>query len=212
MTKYDNINHDHKVKVDYHVNKTPVRISKVIMDMIESGDVKAPEKLSDETKAQLTELHETANRMMTDSLNEQAVYDEEHTMPIFIVLMHSGTNFANLIKKATREPFSHAAISLNPTLEPIYEFDRIGFHATSRTSQFFEDHPDANFAVYVVFLTKKEYMTIVKSIDYFMRNKDRMTYDTAGAVLAFMHINSQRKYSYFCSSFVAKLLEDVRDF
>ena len=57
-----------------------------------------------------------------DTIFEDAKYDSKHRYPIFILLMHSGTPLANAIKVVTRAQYSHACISFNAGLDPIYSF------------------------------------------------------------------------------------------
>lgn len=55
---------------------------------------------------------------------EVAKYSDTSKYPVFVVLMHSGTILANIIKKVTNDQFSHACISFNSKLNPLYSFGR----------------------------------------------------------------------------------------
>lgn len=57
-----------------------------------------------------------------DYIFEDAQYNDVQKYPIFIVLMHSGTPLANAIKTVTHAQYSHACISFNAGLDPIYSF------------------------------------------------------------------------------------------
>ena len=66
-----------------------------------------------------------------DYIFEDAQYNDVQKYPIFIVLMHSGTPLANAIKTITHAQYSHACISFNAGLDPIYSFGektrKVGF-------------------------------------------------------------------------------------
>lgn len=70
----------------------------------------------------MEKLYENNLFINEDTIFEDATYDKEHSYPIFIILMHSGTLLANAIKQVTRAEYSHACISFNSALNPMYSF------------------------------------------------------------------------------------------
>ena len=60
------------------------------------------------------------------TINEEAIFSKTQKNPVYIVLIHSGTPLANAIKKVTGDEFSHACISFNSKLDPLYSFGTKG--------------------------------------------------------------------------------------
>jgi len=56
------------------------------------------------------------------SVIEQAVYDSQYCVPVYIVLSNPGTILSKAIEFAVGDKFTHAAISFNSKLDPMYTF------------------------------------------------------------------------------------------
>ena len=59
-------------------------------------------------------------------ITEKAIYNKQCKNPVYIVLMHTGTPLASAIKKIAGDQFSHACISFNSELDPLYSFGSKG--------------------------------------------------------------------------------------
>lgn len=164
------------------------------------------------------ELEELKKSLCEAVINEEAIYDQEHKYPIFIVLMHSGTNVADAIKKFTHDEYSHAAISFNPDCDPLYSFGRkkvllkdgTGFCPTSPSDDFFKEFKSV-YAVYVMYLTKEEYDKMRIRLQYFIDNIDSLKYDILGLGMAALKIPTDNHKKYFCSRFVADILSSGKE-
>ena len=151
-------------------------------------------------------------------MNEEAIYDNTHKYPIFITLMHTGTSLANIIKKVTHDEFSHVGISLTSDLDPIYSFGRkkvsaaqgTGFSIMNHDDPFFKKATDTRYQVYVMYLTKEEYSAMKSRLQYFIDNKDNLKYDFKSLILNYLHIPSEFSKKYFCSRFVAEVINEGR--
>ena len=106
------------------------------------------------------------------SINEEAVYDSEHKYPMYIVAMHSGTPLANIIKKVTKDEFSHVCVSFNDNLNPFYSFGSkeggitgLGLTCQKVTDNFYKKHK-AHYKVFVMFVTKKQKMDMKKRLEW----------------------------------------------
>ena len=155
--------------------------------------------------------------MIDNSINEEAVYNNNYKYPVFIVLMHSGTVLADAIKKFTHDDYSHACISLTPDLVPMYSFGRkkvdlkegTGFCISSPTDDFFKKFK-AVYAVYVMYLSKNEYDNIKKRLQYFIDNKDVLKYNISALIMNALNKPTEKSKKYFCSRFVADVLNSGR--
>lgn len=147
-------------------------------------------------------------------LNEEAIYDSKHKYPIFITLMHTGTNMANLIKKFTHDEFSHCGISFNPSLRPIYSFGRkkldlhsgTGYCVMNTNDKFFDAYKSV-YTVYVMYVDKDEYNKMKTRLKWFNEHEDELKYDTFSLVFNYLKIPFDiPKKKWFCSRFVAEII------
>lgn len=151
-------------------------------------------------------------------INEEAVYDPEHKYPMYIVAMHSGTPLANIIKKVTKDEFSHVCVSFNDNLNPFYSFGSkeggitgLGLTCQKVTDNFYKKHK-AHYKVFVMFVTKKQKMDMKKRLEWFLGNDDKMKYDFVGLIQKlFNKATDYKEFKYFCSRFVAEILNTGTD-
>ena len=80
-------------------------------------------------------------------ITEKAIFNKQYKNPVYIVLMHSGSLMANIIKKVTNDTFSHSCIAFNSKLDPLYSFGTkgkgssgIGFSVSDSKDKFFQTH------------------------------------------------------------------------
>ena len=148
--------------------------------------------------------------------NEEAIYNKDNKKAVYIVLMHSGTPLANIIKKVTNDEFSHACISFNSKLDPLYSFgskpdtmDRthgsIGFVINNPSDSFFLRYK-SNFRVYVMYVSNNAYQLMKERLEYFTKNKDNLKYDFRGLIDIYLGKDSEDHEKYFCSRFVMEII------
>lgn len=150
-----------------------------------------------------------------DTLTESA--DDDKLYPVYVMLMHSGTALANAIKTVTQSNFSHSSISFDSSMRNMYSFGRKedlnplvgGFKKEDIHSKFFKDR-DVPYALYVVPCTKSEIAAMKKRLDYFVRNKSKFKYDFTGLFKNYFGIADNPEYKWFCSRFVADILNAGR--
>ena len=146
-------------------------------------------------------------------LYEEAIYNSKNKYPIYIIAMHSGTVLANVIKMVTKDEFSHVCISFNSRLDPLYSFGskKVGgreFELTihNPNEEFYKKYK-AHYKVFVTFVSKDELGKMKKRMKWFIDNDKKLNYDIVGLVQYLFNISTDyKKYSYFCSRFVAEIL------
>ena len=148
-------------------------------------------------------------------INEEAIYDKSCKNPIFIILSSGSSLFAKGIKAVTKSEFSHAMISFNSKLDPLYSFGTkaggkgLGFVINNPKDYVF-DIEDAKYSVYVMFVTDKAKKAMLKSLQWFTDKKDRFKYDFHGIADIWMGKESdQRQDKWFCSRFVMYLVSQA---
>ena len=150
-------------------------------------------------------------------LNEEAIFNGKNKKAVYIVLMHTGTVLANIIKKVTHDEFSHACISFNSKLDPLYSFgskpiqddnkhgNGIGFCINNKHDTFFDTHK-TTYKVYVMYVSTLSYNKMKNRLDFFLKNKDTLKYDFKGLFDIWFGISSEDHEKYFCSRFVMDLI------
>lgn len=150
-----------------------------------------------------------------DSINESS--EDTKLYPVYVMLMHSGTALANAIKTITKSNFSHASISFDSSMKSMYSFGRksdtnpfIGaFKKEDITTKFFQNK-EIPYALYVVPCTKSEIDAMKKRLNFFIQNSTKFKYDFTGLFKTYFGIADNPEYKWFCSRFVADILNAGR--
>lgn len=153
-----------------------------------------------------------------DVANEAAVYTEENRYPVYIILMHYGTVLANIIKKFTKDEFSHACLSFNSKLDPMYSFGNKkvegiepGFVVQNPDDPFYKKH-QAYYNVFVMYVNKETYYKMQQKLKFFIKNKDTLKYDLFNLINVWAGRPSENSKKYFCSRFVMSILSAGKEY
>ena len=140
--------------------------------------------------------------------------------PVYVILFSNDTSFGKLIRKVTGSEYSHACVSLDPSMNNMYSFSSIpynhaqfgeGFVRESLWSPMFQEN--RYFTVMVTFVDKEGYKEIKKKIEYFKKNYTKYRYNDLGLIKYYLNFkerkfhNEKYKKKYFCSEFVAYMLK-----
>lgn len=142
---------------------------------------------------------------------------------IYLILMHSGTLPATLVRAVTGYPYSHAGLSLSPDCDPFYSFGRRslycflngGFVCQRGADPFFRRFSNTHCRILALPVTGDQHARLLALLDAFSGEPERYRYDFMGAVLrALLHRPISFRNRYVCSQFVAELLEraDIHHF
>jgi len=137
--------------------------------------------------------------------------------PVYIVLFSNDTDFGKLIRKTTGSEYSHATISLDPSLNNMYSFSDIPYsHARFVGAGFVREsiyspmyRKNRFFTVLITFVNKEERDNIQSKIDYFCENYTTMKYNDIGLIQYYLNFketkghNEEKKKYWFCSEFVS---------
>lgn len=158
----------------------------------------------------------TENMLMKqDKKNENKMKQPVKDREVYIVLTQTRTYFARLIKLYTKEPYAHASIAFDDDLEEMYSFARLkpnnpfitGFVEEDIESGVFGQCVETTCSVYSLKVTTEQYDRLKDEIEVFKQNREKYSYNFLGlvGVMVNIPINSDRRY--FCSQFVAYILE-----
>lgn len=133
--------------------------------------------------------------------------------PVYVLLSHrSASALSNVIKTLTHSQFSHAALSFDPKLTHMYSFGRNSPNSSKGSFRLESIKKDAYamgevpYSLYVVPCTAEQCKLIKKRLKYFAANKSNFAFDMAGLVKNGLGIESEPDDKWFCSRFVADVL------
>lgn len=132
---------------------------------------------------------------------------------IYLLLTDTKSLLARAIKSYTKKPYSHASLAFDKELIDVYSFGRKtprnpfhgGFVKEDIQSDLFYH---AQCGVYALSVTDKQYDKIKRYIENMYKQKDKFHYNLLGLFGLVLNKPVQRENTYFCSQFVAKILED----
>ncbi len=145
---------------------------------------------------------------------ESAGYSEENNCPIFMLLTLGHSPLSKIITGATGDSWSHSSLSFNIDLVPLYSFGTKKMDGNNRELGFIETTPYSNlwgkvptkYELYVIFVNKAAYQKMKNRLLFFKKNRDKLKYDFAGLVKVFFHIKNKNQAKWFCSRFVAEII------
>ena len=137
---------------------------------------------------------------------------------IYLILMHTNTIPAKLVKFFTRYEYSHVAISLEKDCNIIYSYGRKkvnsilngGYTAEKRNGEFFKKFNNTVCKIYEIDVTKKQYQRVKEIINDMQLNTTKYKYDFLGIIPRFFGIPVTIKNRYVCSYFVAYVLKESK--
>jgi len=132
---------------------------------------------------------------------------------VYVLLTDTGTVLTKMIKLYTKKPHNHASIALDDQLWNVYSFGRkkprnpffAGFVRENIRGGIFRN---ADCAIYCCTLSEKQYELICKKIREIEENKGNYRYNLLGLFAVMLNMEYDRKNAFFCSHFVAALLEE----
>ncbi|MEH7354936.1 hypothetical protein V7150_15370 [Neobacillus drentensis] len=132
---------------------------------------------------------------------------------IYVLLTDTGTIFTKIIKLFTKKPHNHASIVIDDHFNKVYSFGRrnprnpfvAGFVQENIRGGLFRN---ADCAIYCVTITEKQFQKIIAKIREMEEHKNKYRYNLIGLIAVMLNLEINRENAYFCSHFVAALLEE----
>lgn len=139
------------------------------------------------------------------SVNERMKEDKNRKIYILLTRFHGFASKA--IRCFTGYRYSHTSIGLEEDMNTFYSFVYKGFIVEKITRYVKPDRKPFDCQIYEVSVTEKVYRKIKELIQSFIENKSNFKYTTFGTILCMLRVPYKRKQHYFCSYFVASILE-----
>lgn len=135
---------------------------------------------------------------------------------IYILLTYSGSLLSKCINRCTKEPYTHVSVALDLNLEELYSFGRLypsnpifaGFVKEDIVYGTYARFPNTVCALYSLKVDDIQYSKLKKRLYKFKENEDKYGYNLLGLFGVLLNHPIEREYNYFCSQFVATLLND----
>lgn len=137
---------------------------------------------------------------------------------IYIILMHTHTIPARIIKALTQYEYSHVGIALEKSCSTIYSFGRrnahsilnAGFSVERKDGEFFKSFNKTQCKIYEIEITDKQYEKVQSMLQYMQLHSSIYKYDYFCIVPRFLGIPVTLKNRYVCTYFVALILTKAR--
>ena len=134
---------------------------------------------------------------------------------IYVVLTKSDTYISRFIHVITRASYTHASMSFEDKLQPLYSFSRFqafpplpaGLNNESFNKGVYGKYPHIPCAVYKIEVDEETYQKAKNEVDAMLENADYYRFNILGLMLCGFRIPLTRKRHYFCSQFVSHILK-----
>lgn len=147
-------------------------------------------------------------------VNEEAVYDDKHKNPIYVILMSGTSPLSYAIKKFTKSEYTHCCISFNSKLTPFYSFGMkenlslkdMGFSILNPRVKEYQNSK-VKFAVYTMFVSDNQRKKMIQRLKWFREKEAFLGYDFIGLIKYVLNRSSDGNLEkWFCSRFVMEIL------
>lgn len=129
---------------------------------------------------------------------------------IYILLTRSGTWFSRLIHFATHDSYTHASIGLDGPDGPFYSFAR-KYRRLPLPAGLVEEQSTVSClpcCLYELRVSEESYLRLRQKLWGMYLRRSHYHYSVLGVLACWFNLSFQRQHHYFCSQFVAGLLED----
>lgn len=139
----------------------------------------------------------------------------KQTKTVYILLTRSGTWFSRLIHLATDDRYTHASIGLDGPSGPFYSFARLDPRfalPAGLVQERLDGRPIGGRAIpwclCELDVSDEAYEHLKSQLAAMYARREQYHYNLLGALSCYFHQPLRREHHYFCSQFVASLLEE----
>lgn len=131
---------------------------------------------------------------------------------IYIILTETRTLLSRAIGLYTQEPMNHASIAFDESLFEMYSFGRLQLH-NPLSGGFLREQAEAGLferarcRIYRIAVSTHQYLKMKNKVRYMHANRNRYKYNFIGLFGVMLHKEVKRERAYFCSQFVATVLQ-----
>lgn len=154
-----------------------------------------------------------ATSIYDDAYIEESTKDNKN--PVYIILVYTASTFGKMIKEYTHGIYTHAAMSLDNTLNKLYsfnlnnQFNKLGGFSIESIEGYKKDNKDAIMCVYTTFISDDKKRKLDKQINYFIGNIDKTKYSIINVLGLIANKPIELANDMICSQFVDRMLKSV---
>lgn len=169
------------------------------------------------------EMREKPIFIVTETVSPQPIVEaytppsEKEFIPVYILLTYTKTVVARMVQAYTKDPYSHASIGFDPSMKNLYSFGRKTkldfptFISEDIMEGIYKDRAKVStYGAYVLFVSRAEYDKMQERLEFFKTHGRKMRYSFVGLVNYTFGRETHRENEYFCSQFVAEILQSGR--
>ncbi len=136
---------------------------------------------------------------------------------IYVIISKTGTILSHMISAATGEPTPHCSLSLDKELYRMYSFGRRNAYDLFNAGLVHE-RPDKNVfgrltntqcVIYEIEVTPEQYRRAWDITKAYWAEKEKYHFNFVGIVLAWVKCYPKFRNSFYCSQFVAHVLQEA---
>lgn len=120
---------------------------------------------------------------------------------VTILLTKYSDKVSSVLYYLTGRTYTHASLGVN---DMYYSFNYKGF--CTETIALHRKRGVGKSVLYELSISDDAYKSICGQLQFFQQNRERFHYSRLGVICCFLHIPLHRKNHYFCSQFVAEIL------
>ncbi len=126
---------------------------------------------------------------------------------IYILLTRFNDSGAKALRALTKCYYTHASIGLEEDMNTFYSFVYKGFIAEKITRYLKPEKENTLCKLYEIQVNERKYNSIKRMIRFYSNIKENLHYTRLGVVLCLMKIPFKSERKFFCSQFVAEILD-----
>ncbi len=128
-------------------------------------------------------------------------------MPKITVLLTKYHDFfGTIVGMISGSSYSHASISVDEKETEFYSFNYKGF-VREKPKKYCPSTRADKYLKIEMEVTPEAYESVKKEIEAFREASDELRYSKLGVILLFLHIPHKFRNRYFCSQFIAEILD-----
>jgi hypothetical protein len=133
---------------------------------------------------------------------------------VYVVLTRTNTVMSKIIRLGTGHSYNHVSLSLEDNLNELYSFGRRGMYNPFNGGFVTESFKRGILAsqkttckVYKSYIDEVQYESLKNDLNKFKIDKNYYGYNYIGAILLRFNLKREHRSKYFCSQFVASVLD-----
>ncbi len=129
---------------------------------------------------------------------------------LYILLTRFRDSGSRMLQAFTGSRYTHASIGLEEDMNTFYSFAYKGFIVEKITRYLKPEKKPYSCKLYEIKVSEKVYNAVKKAISGFMNLKSRLSYSRLGVAMCLFKIPYKKRFSFFCSQFVAEILKRTK--